>query len=204
MPIHPESHQRLLSQLIFARGRAHEACGPARRTLALLLAGAMEGPVFWLAPSWQAERLHAPGMRRFVDPGRFVFVRAQRAGDILWGLEEVMRSGAVGLVVGDLPANASRPPSLTQIRRLHLAGEAGARSGAQAPIALLLSAAGAAPGVQSRWHMAPAHGPGVSQEAWQLTRSRIRGQAVQSWRLRPEGAGFALAPTRVPEGMENF
>ena len=182
------------------RARAHEATGPARHLLALLVAAAGSGPVFWVAPRWSAGRLYGPGMARFVDPGRFIFVDAGRAGDVLWTLEEVMRAGVAGLVVGDLPA----PPGLTPVRRLHLAGEAGAARGKVAPLALLLTPEGAAPGVESRWHMAPAHGPGVTDEAWQLTRSRARGEAVQSWQLRPEGAGLALTRAPVPEAMENF
>ncbi len=182
------------------RARAHEATGPARHLLALLVAAAGSGPVFWVAPGWGAGRLYGPGMARFVDPGRFIFVRADRAVDVLWTLEEVMRSGAAPLVVGDLPA----PCGLTPVRRLHLAGEAGAARGASAPLALLLTPEGAAPGVESRWHMAPAHGPGVADEAWQLTRRRARGAMEQSWRVRPEGAGLTLTPGPVPGVRENF
>lgn len=189
-----------LDQLGLKRSRAHEAVGPARHLLALLVAGGASGPVFWVAPSWGAAQPYGPGMARFADPGRFIFVRAQRPQDILWTLEEVMRSGASALVVGDLPA----PPGLTPVRRLHLAGEAGAARGAHVPVALLLSPTGAAPGVESRWHMAPAHGPDATQEAWRLTRSRAGGKAPQSWQVRPKGSGLVTSPATLPEALKDF
>ena len=200
----PEKGLAFLDGLSLKHSRAHEAVGPARHLLALLVAGAAmrttAGPVFWVAPSWGAAQPYGPGMARFADPGRFIFVRAQRAQDVLWTLEEVMRSGASPLVVGDLPA----PPGLTPVRRLHLAGATGAAHGAHAPITLLLNPTGAAPGVESRWHMAPMHGPGASGEAWRLTRSRTRNGRAQSWQVLPAEAGLALSPAALPEGLENF
>jgi len=199
-PAAPGDALPFLGPLALKRPRAHEATGPARYLLALLVAGQSRGPVFWVAPGWSPAQLYGPGMVRFVDPGRFIFVRADRPVDILWSLEEVMRSGAAALVIGDLPA----PPGLTPVRRLHLAGEAGARHGSHKPIALLLSPEGAAPGVESRWHMAPTHGPDMAGESWQLTRSRAGGNAPQSWQVQPKGAGFTLEQGPSPAALINF
>ncbi|MCB1338699.1 MAG: hypothetical protein KDK10_15015, partial [Maritimibacter sp.] len=122
-PHRPDTGQPLVGPLRLARGRVHEAHGPARHTLALMLARAMEGAVFWVAPVWAPERLYPPGLVNLgVNPGRITFAHARHATDILWTLEEILRSGAVGLVVGDLPG----PPGLTPMRRLQLAAEAGA------------------------------------------------------------------------------
>ncbi|MEL6701564.1 MAG: hypothetical protein AAFO58_07780, partial [Pseudomonadota bacterium] len=109
-------------ELHLARARVHEICGPARRSFAMAIAGQMTGPVFWISPAWQADHLSAQGMLRHINPGRVTFVRPERAPDLLWALEEVLRSGVAPLVVGDLPG----PPALTPIRRLHLAAETGA------------------------------------------------------------------------------
>lgn len=166
-------------------GRLHEACGTGRRTFALWLAARMDGPVLWISPAWNTDRLNAEGMADWADPGRFIFVDPIRAEDVLWSLEEALRSGAVPLVVGDLPGL----PGLTQVRRLHLAAETGGKQGAHVPLGLILTpGAGGAQGVESRWEMAPDH---ASHPAgWQLTRLRARTAPEARWPL----SGSSRAP----------
>jgi protein ImuA len=175
----------------FARGRVHELAGPARRTLAVMLAGRAGGPVLWIAPAWAEARLHPEGVQPFLDPGWLLFAEVPRAEDLLWTLEEALRSGAVAVAVADLPA----PPGLTPVRRLQLAAEAGSAlaGAAAAPLGLILTPAeGGAPGVESRWHMAPAHRPGASE--WRLARTRARAQPPAAWRLARRPAGLVLLP----------
>lgn len=185
-------------------GRLHEVCGPDRATLALMVAGALSGPVFWIAPAWASGRLNTDGMAPFADPGRFLFAEPRRADDLLWTLEEVLRSGTVPLAVAELP----QLPGLTPVRRLHLAAEAGAARAAAAgsrgpvPLGLILTPGlGGAPGVESRWHMAGAHRPapkhpaaagtgaqppgipGALRPGWRLTRRRARTAPPAAWVL---------------------
>lgn len=170
--------QPVLDGIELALGRVHEFCGPARRTFALMTAARMTGPVFWIVPSWEKDRLNPQGMVQFADPARFVFVTPRRAEDVLWSMEECLRAGAVPLVVADLPG----PPALTPVRRLHLAAETGTGAGRGSPLGLLLTPGdGGAPGVESRWCMAPAHGH-ASQE-WSLSRTRARTAPVQDWQV---------------------
>ena len=115
--------------------RAHEVCGQFRHSFAMMVAQHTQGPVFWVAPEWSTDRLHAEGVTPFFSPGRLTFVSPKRAEDILWCVEEILRSSAVPLVVADLPGL----PGLTPVRRLHLAAETGAREGGAAPLALLLT-----------------------------------------------------------------
>ncbi len=184
----PDDGQPFLGALHLRRARVHEAHGPARHTLALMLARAMTGPVFWVAPVWAPDRLYPLGLANLgVNPGRITFVHARHAIDILWTLEEILRSGAVPLVVGDLPG----PPGLTPMRRMQLAAEAGAEASGAPPLGLILTPEGGAAGSESRWKMAPAHGPDTT--AWQLTRERARTDPPRDWRVTPKGDGFAVA-----------
>ena len=190
---------RFLGDLTLDLARVHEICGGARRTLTLQIAAATRGPVFWISPMWRGDRLFAEGVVQFIDPARLVFVTPKRVEDLLWSMEECLRSGAMPLVVADLP----EPPGLTPVRRLHLAAETGAAEGQCPPLGLLLTpGAGGAQGVESRWHMAARHQPGT--EAWQLDRTRARTAAQHSWTLHRTARGdIALAdPTQSAPAPE--
>ena len=81
--------QPLLGDLTLALTRVHEFCGPARRTLAVMLMGRMAettngGPVIWVLPGWQPERLYPDGILPWADPGRLILARAKRPEDMLW------------------------------------------------------------------------------------------------------------------------
>jgi protein ImuA len=181
---------RLAPGLDLARGRAHEATGPARRTFALLVAAATSGPVLWLHPAWERERLMGDGLRGLLDPGRLVFGGGRGATDLLWAAEEALRSGLVPLIVAEMPA----PPALTPVRRLHLA----ATAGGGAPLMLLLTPdPGGAAGVETRWHIAPA--PGWARDGaprWRLARLRARMAPPAVWEMAREGGRVTLAPQR--------
>ena len=101
----------LWSGLNLTLARAHEACGQFRRSFAMMVAQNTQGPVFWVAPEWSTDRLHPEGVTPFFSPGRLTFVNPKRAEDILWCVEEILRSSAVPLVVADLPGL----PALTPI-----------------------------------------------------------------------------------------
>ncbi len=172
------------TELTLVRGRVHEFCGPARRMLALAAARATEGQILWIAPAWQSERLHAEGILPLIQPGRLLFATPERAEDLLWCFEEGLRSGAIALVVGDLP----EPPGLTPVRRLQLAAEAGGAAGRILPTGLILTPGdGGAQGAESRWHLAPR--PGAATEgtegtpAWRLERRRARTEPPAAWSL---------------------
>lgn len=175
--------------------RVHEACGPARRSFALWLAGQTRGPILWIAPSWESERPNPDGMAALADPGRILFVTPDRTPDLLWCAEEALRAGAVTLVVTDLPGI----PPLTPVRRLHLAAEAGAARAGTPPLGLLLTpGAGGARGAETRWHMVPAHRPGTL--CWHLERRRARMQPPAAWTVTRRGGAFALAPAPLSSG----
>lgn len=190
---HVASEVTFLRGLSLNRGRVHEFCGIARRRLALMAAGAMQGPVFWIHPAWMPVNLNPDGMLHLADPSRFIFIRPKRSEDLLWTMEETLRAGIVPLVVVDLP----EPPGLIPVRRLQLATETGAAEGSCTPLGLILTpGTGGAPGVETRWSMTPAHGTG-KQETWQLDRLRARTEPVKRWHLSGGKVGPRIDLARI-------
>ncbi len=164
----------LTGPIAFMHGRVHEICGPARRTLAVMIAGRLEGPILWIRPAWASDRLCADGVVTWLNPARIVFLDARSPEDIQWCTEEALRSGEAPVVITEFP----EPPPLTPIRRLHLAAQVASHPA----LALLLTPEdGGAQGVETRWHMAGTHGPG--QRSWRLTRLRARMAPPASWAL---------------------
>lgn len=177
--------------------RAHEFCGPSRRTLALIAAQKTTGPIFWIRPAWQAEQLYGDGLCDFIDPARLIFVTPRRVEDILWALEEILRSGMVELAVCECPGL----PGLTPVRRLHLAAETATREHNTQPIGLLLTPGnGGAAGVETRWHMRPAHHN--KSNLWRLDRQRARMAPQKSWVLSLDNRGVQLAPWHKAQPSE--
>lgn len=180
----PHGVIRLSDEIALTRARVHEVCGPARRSFALWLAGQMRGPVLWIEPGRGSAGLNPNGMTGLLDPVRLLLVQAPRDADLLWSMEEALRAGAAPLVVADLPA----PPALTPVRRLHLAAQTGAGKSAEPPLGLLMTPGdGGAPGVETRWHMAPRHSTDsrarTGTDRWHLSCTRDRTRAPHSWTL---------------------
>lgn len=177
-----------------ARGRAHEVTGPSRIVFGLLLARRMTGPVLWLQLAWTKDRLNGDGVEPILDPGRLLIGRGRGAIDLLWCAEEALRSGLMPLVVAELPA----PPTLTAVRRLHLAAEAGAGARGVAPLALLLTPEpGGTPGIETRWRLAPAPGWAVDGTArWHLCRLRARMAPEAVWTMALDAAGDPVLTPR--------
>lgn len=177
-----------------AEGRLHEACGPARWTFAAALVGAVQakrkGPVFWFHIGWQPERMLPDGMADFCQPEGITFGAMSKMDDILWCMEESLRAGCVPLVVADV----AEMPSLTQVRRLHLAAEQSGSAFGAAPLALMITPGpeGGAPGVETRWHMAPQHVEG--QPRWRLERLRARTAPQAGYDVVHGSTGLSLAP----------
>ncbi|MCB6178361.1 hypothetical protein LHP98_09490 [Rhodobacter sp. Har01] len=167
------------------RARVHEICGTSRLALAAMVMELSEGPVLWVFPGWLNGRIFPDGLLDFADPARVVFVRTRRPEEILWTVEETLRSGAVPLVV----AEVATVPALTPVRRMNLAAEAGTEAahhwGRIAPLGLLLTPGdGGAAGVESRWRMdaIPSGSTLIERhQAWRMQRLRARDAGPGAW-----------------------
>lgn len=54
-----------------------------------------EGPVIWISPSWAKDRLGSDGVSAWINPSRLLFISPKRAEDLMWAMEEVLRSGVL-------------------------------------------------------------------------------------------------------------
>ena len=156
----------------------------ARRVFALLLGVRRlmtlkrAGPILWTLPLnnvHETGTLYSHGLRVLgIDPDRLIIVTPAKSRDVLWILEEALRSGSVSMVVGEVAA-----AGMTACRRLSLAA-----AEARCPC-VLVSPPGSMPAVAvaSRWRVAPrpsgddhfdAAAPGARRFAIALERCRSR------------------------------
>ena len=171
------------------KGRLHECAGRARRSFALMLAVKTRGTIIWISSPHSPDQLNPAGIASFIDPGRFLFIKISHKRDMLWAMEEALRSGAVELIIADLPYI----PALTPIRRLQLAAEAGGELGIVAPLGLILTPdTGGAQGVETRWTLQPS-----TQEfyaKWFLSRTKSRYSPPQTWHIvQTPGNSFTIS-----------
>ena len=111
-------------------------------------------PAVWITHSAferEGGRLYGPGLSAMAfDPGALLLVRAQRTQDVLWAMEEALRSGAVCAVVGEIDKPGSRL-DLTATRRLALRSE---RAGVPAYILVAHGASVGATAARTRLRVA--------------------------------------------------
>lgn len=198
LPFGVPAIDRLLPGGGLARIGLHEVLaerGPGAGFIAAL-AGRLDraasggAPVLWVAR--QAE-LYGPGLARFgLAPERLIVVQAGHETEVLWAMEEGLRTPGLAAVVGELTAL-----DLTAGRRLQLAAEAGGSTGLVLRPVDTAAGAGAA---GSRWRVRPAPSPreaGGGWTCWQVGLERCRGMAtapadwIVEW--RDATSDFALA-----------
>jgi protein ImuA len=162
---------------------ADEEDGAVPAAFAASLLARLAGPVLWCL---QADDLYAPGLAATVlAPERLVVARCRDDAEILWAMEEGLRSAVPVAVLGEIATLAP-----TAGRRLQLACEAGGvtafvlrrwREGG------LAARQRAAPSVAvTRWRVAAAPSrdtgePGIGTPRWRLELLRCRGGAPGAW-----------------------
>lgn len=153
-------------------------------------------PVLWCL---QRPDLHAPGLALAgLDAQRLVLLRAPNERDILWAMEEGLRSCALAAVVGEVEA-LSTPAS----RRLQLAAESAGVTGF-----VLHRNAGeaAASAAVTRWRVAalpsaPTLGePGIGRSRWRVELLRCRGGMPAAWDVEAcDAAGHVAVPAALAD-----
>jgi protein ImuA len=192
----------------FMRGALHEIAAPGEAHLAaaagfalgLAIVSAPSPHVFWIAEDMALAENgvpHGAGLDAFgLAPERLVRVSTAQRRDLLWAMEEALRSRAVDAVIGEMRAGGI---DSVAVRRLSLAA---ADSGA---LALLLRAEppNDASTAATRWIVGGASsltvpGPGAPRFNAQLVRNR-RGP-VGSWTLEWSSSDerFTLATHAQP------
>jgi protein ImuA len=129
-----------------AQARVHEAEGRGRHSFALFQATRHPGAVIWILPDHQMQRLMPRGLSQDLAK-RLILLTPSSQTDLLWCLEESLRTRSAGLVI----AEPEKPLSLTAGRRLQLAAEAGRTTG----LVLLRDMAGSN-ATETRWQCNPA------------------------------------------------
>lgn len=182
-----------LHQVVGEPGDAAEAAtGPAAAlgftaVLAARLAARKGGTVLWCVRRGSVDdALHPPGLAQLgLPPGQLMIARAADDAEVLWCMEEGLRTPALAAVVGQ-----ARDADLTAGRRLQLAAEAGGVTG------VLLAAGGrhgkggptGSVAATTRWRVLPAPSapvpwPGLGPVAWDVTLERCRGGMPARWKV---------------------
>lgn len=154
--------------------------GAAATFLAGILARlAPARPVLWCL---QSPDLHAPGLALAgLAAQRLLLVRAPNERELLWAMEEGLRSPVLAAVVGEVETL-----SITASRRLQLAAEASGVTGFVLHRGDAMAAASAA---VTRWRVAavpcaPIAGePGIGRPRWRLELLRCRGGMPAAWEV---------------------
>jgi protein ImuA len=166
----------ILPQATLAWNRVHECKGPSKIIFALWLAQIVNGTILWISEAHNQQTLNPDGIYPYVNPAQFLFAKMRHKEDILWSIEEAMRSAACPLIVVDI---SSFNPGLTPIRRINLAG----REIQENVMAVFLTSDEyeGVQGVETRWHMAPIHDDINLKRKWRLERLKARMAPPKFW-----------------------
>ena len=169
-------------------------------TLLAALTNYRKGRILWCLNdnATDAGEIYPPGISQHgLDPSRLTIVKTTRDTDVLWAMEEALRSNAFIAVLGEV-----KGIPMTASRRLQLAAEE------NDALALLLRPATQTPGLSAavqRWRVkaAPSHPRGFAAvlnepgaACWHTTLFRSRGGTPGTWLMEwcDETDHLALAP----------
>lgn len=178
----PVPHCGQADVLTLSPARVHEVQGQGRHAFALLQAARHPGPLVWILPGHALQRPMPRGLPIGV-PERLMLLIPKGEMDLLWSLEEALRSSPPSLVI----AEPEKPLSLTAGRRLQLAAEAGQTTGL-----LLVREGQGSNAAETRWHCEAraSDEPDSTLHDWTLIKNK-KGTSG-SWVLDWNGASAAF------------
>jgi protein ImuA len=162
--------------------RVHEAEGRGRRAFALFQAARHPGPLVWILPAHAPETPMLRGLPQGINE-RLHLLRPVSETDLLWCIEEALRSIPVALVI----AEPSQPLSLTAGRRFQLAAEAGRTAGL-----MLIQTDAGSNATETRWSCDPMASPQADSTLHQWTLKKNKRGTLGSWILNWNGASAAV------------
>ncbi len=134
-------------------------------------------PVLWVTRSLT---LYGPGLAALgLNPARLVVVRARRNRDVLWTMEEGLRSAALAAVLGE-----ADDVTLFASRRLQLAAETAGVTGFLLRRSRSPSQTPPPSAAVTRWRIAPAPAPtdqSIAVPRWHVELLRCRGGRPGHW-----------------------
>lgn len=131
-------------RLRLVKGRMHEVSGRGALTFALAQAAQIGGKVALVWPSWERGVPMAQGIGPLVE--NLIHIRAQTEMDVLWAIEECLRSTAVTTVI----SKPKKALNLTQGRRFQLAAAEGGTTGI-----MIIERGAGCPAAETRWECEP-------------------------------------------------
>ncbi len=146
------------------------------------------GPILWAGCR---DDVDAPGFAALgIDPARLLFARCAEMANVLWAIEEGLRTAALAAIVGEVG-----PVDFALTRRLQLAA---ANSGV--PLFLLRPFKGAAESsaAVTRWRIGAAPGTHITSRRWRVELIRCRGGRPGHWIMERNDETGALAVVTTP------
>lgn len=158
-----------------ARGAVHEVMGAAAGGFAAMVAGRAAGPVLWCRDVGDRTMLYGPGLEAYgLAPARVIVTHCRGRTDLLWAMEEGLRTQGLAAVIGEPPGMVD----LTASRRLLLAAESSGGLG----IVINMQGGFAASALESRWRIDAAPAGDAIRPRWRVGLERSRGGAQNvSW-----------------------
>ena len=153
-------------------GKIHECCGPAKIRMAIMLATSIKGQIIWIRPNWEVTTLNIDGLSSWFSTERFLLINVKNKNDLIYCLEEVLRSGSASVTIADLP----EIPKPIPMRRFKIAMKKGLLLNKnKSMISLILTPKkGGAQNVESRWFAS-------NLPSWHESKNNLLRELKQKW-----------------------